>query len=110
MGWGTTFNTDIYISRESIEDIYTLDGNIEEVDNDIRHIREKILMYCAAGVNGVNKTDCEGNPVNPIDSLHIELKELLDWYEESMTKKTKYVLMRGDYDEKEGKFKTAWVG
>lgn len=110
MGWGTTFNTDIYLSRESIDSIYTLRSNIEEVNNDIQHIREKILMYCAAGVNGVANTDCEGNPLNPIDSLHIELKELFEWYEESVTKQTKYCLMLDDYDENEGKFKTALVG
>lgn len=111
MGWGTTFTADIYLSRESIHSKYDLDSQLDEVRDDIQHIREKILMFCAAGPNALPKTDCEGNELDEyITSLHHEMKELFKWYEESVEKQYALGLLADDWDETENKFKTAVVG
>lgn len=110
MGWGTCFTADIYMSRESIKDLYTLESEIESADNDIRTIRERILMYCAAGVSAGQKKDVEGNDLDPIFSIHTEVSELFEWYQEAVEKKYKLQLLKDDWDDKENKFKTAYVG
>lgn len=110
MGWGTQFDADIYLSHESIRTKLELEECIEEVENDIQHIREKLMMFCAAGLNSMPKKDVEGNDMEPISMLHYELKELLEWYNECLIKRYQYSLLKEDWDEKEGKFKTAFCG
>lgn len=110
MGWGTQFSADIFLSRERIENIYDLEREIQDVEKDIRTIRERILMYCSAGVNAGIRKDCEGNDLEPIFCIHQDITELFEWYEESIAKTVKLNLMKEDWDEKEKKFKTAFIG
>ena len=110
MSWGTIFTAEIYLIRESYNNLYQLEEEIDHVEKTVQNIRERIMMYCACGVQGCNTKDCEDNDVNPIDALHKEIVDLLEYYDEQQTKLYKLLLLKEDWDEVEQKFKTAEMG
>ena len=109
MGWGTDFTADIFLSHERYETIYALDDAIDEQRKSVQYYREKILMQCAAGLPAEAK-DCEGNDFDPIDDVHRKATEWLDLLIEENNHLCDLLLLREDWDEKEGKWKTAEVG
>ena len=109
MGYGTTFTTDIFFSREHIDSLYQLESKVEDAERDIRTVRERILMHCAAGVNAAPKTDCEGNNMDPLPYIHNEVNELFDWYDEAVVMRYKLELLKCDWNDKENKFETAFT-
>jgi hypothetical protein len=67
-------------------------------------------MQCAVGVGTSERKDCEGNPVNTIESIHIDVNDWLEEYDKLQTQLYDLLLLRGDWDEREQKFLTAEVG
>ena len=49
MGWGISWNADMYLSRERFETEYELDSKIEETKELIELARTKILMSMIGG-------------------------------------------------------------
>ena len=101
MGWGTDFTADIYLSRERFETIYELDSKIEETKDDIRVVREKILMACMNGKDAFNIEDCEGNKCDLVDVVHRNINEYLDWLLELNNKLYEYELLKQNFDKRE---------
>lgn len=107
MSWGIYFNAEIYIDREKYDNIYQLDEEIKSTEKEVQSLRERLLMYCACGCNGVNHKDCEDNPVNPVDAMYTEVNSLLEQYDEEQGRLQLLYYLREDWDAKENKFKTA---
>ena len=110
MGWGTTFTTDIFINRKKYDDIKQVDVDIEETKKSIQYWRERILMQCAVGVGTSEIKDCEGNPVNTIESIHIDVDAWLEEYDKLQIQLYDLLLLHEDWDEREQKFLTAEAG
>lgn len=101
MGWGTNFTADIYLSRERFETEYELDLKIEEMEDYIRIVREKILMTCMIGKDAFNIEDCEGNKCEPVDVVHTNVNELLDWLIEKNNQLYTYELLKENFSKRE---------
>lgn len=110
MGYGTYFTAEIFINQEKYDNIHQVKSEIEYINANIQSIRERIMMYCASGCSGVNSMDCENNLLNPVDAMHSELSGLFEYYDEQQNRLYDLILLCEDWDEKEGKFKTAEVG
>lgn len=107
MSWGIYFNAELYINKERYDNIYQLDAEIQSTEKEVQSLRERLLMYCACGCNGVNHKDCEDNSVNPVDAMYVEINSLLEQYNEEQGRLQLLYYLREDWDEKENKFKTA---
>lgn len=101
MGWGTDFKANIYLSRERFETIYELDSKIEETQDYIRMVREKILMACMNCKEAFNVEDCEGNKCDLVDVVHRNVNEWLDWLIELNDKLYVYELLKQNFDKRE---------
>lgn len=107
MSWGTTFEAEVFLSRESYDSIYQVESAIEEVRDDIKKARERILMYAAGGCNGVSHNDSDGAPINPIEALYNELNAWLELYDDYNLRLYKLLLLKDDWNEQEKKFNSA---
>lgn len=101
MSWGTDFTADIYLSRERFETEYELDEKIEETQDYIRVAREKILMICMNGKGAFNLKDCEGNKCDPVDVIHTNVNEWLDWLIEKNNQLYTYELLKNNFSKRE---------
>ena len=100
MGWGTDFKANIYLSRERFETIYELDSKIEETQDYIRIVREKILMACMNGKEAFNIEDCEGNKCDLVDVVHRNVNEWLDWLIEKNNQLYTYELLKKNFKDR----------
>jgi hypothetical protein len=107
MSWGISFNVDCFLNRERYDNIYQLEEEIKSTEKEVQSLRERLLMYCACGCNGVNHKDCEDNLVNPVEAMYVEINSLLEQYDTEQGRLQLLYYLREDWDEKENKFKTA---
>lgn len=83
MGWGTTFDVTMYISREKYQSIYDVECEIDSIKEDIQNTKEKLLMYAISGTNAVPEKGGDGDYIdNKIDYIHYEITQLLEYYDE----------------------------
>ena len=101
MSWGTDFTADIYISRERFDNEYELDEKIKETKEWIQLTKEKILMACIGGKDSFNLIDCEGNPCNAVDVIHMEVTNMLNSLLEDNERLFRYELLRENFDKRE---------
>lgn len=107
MAQATTFTAEINIYRCDLTNIYRLNEEIEECKKDIASLRERIMMYAANGVRGVNAKDDEGFEMHPNDVLHREVDCLLEQLLSESDRLSSLLLLKEDYDEETEKFRTA---
>lgn len=101
MGWGTSWNDDMYISRERFETEYELDAKIEETKKYIESARTKILMSMIGGKDSFNLDDCEGNPCDAVDVIHMRGNEMLDWLIELNDRLFLYGSLKKNFKDRE---------
>lgn len=63
MGWGTTINAEIYISRVQFENKLMLEDKISELEKDIEADKSKILMFCSANPKDVVPEEWKDEPI-----------------------------------------------
>lgn len=101
MSWGTSWNEDMYISRERFETEYELDAKIEETKEYIEGTRTKILMSMIGGKNSFNLDDCEGNPCDAVDVIQSRGNEMLDWLIELNDRLFLYESLKKNFKDRE---------
>lgn len=78
MGWGISFEPEIYLPGKSFSSLYELECAIEEEEGMINYYEQKLAMLTAATPPD-NVEDEYG-----ISFLHRELRDLLEGYRESI--------------------------
>jgi hypothetical protein len=63
MGWGTTINAEIYISRVQFENKLVLEDKISELEKNIEADKSKILMFCSANPKDVVPEEWKDEPI-----------------------------------------------
>lgn len=107
MSMGMDFTADMFIGHLHVKTLQDVEEEIRHTKENIQYTKERILMYCASGPSGVCNKDCEGNPVEPVEALHHEMRQLFESYEEDLSKLYDLELLWADWDEKTQQFKTA---
>lgn len=101
MGWGVSWNEEMYISRERFETEYELDSKIEETKEFIEIARTKILMAMMGGKNSFELEDCEGNKCDAVDVVYLHGKEILDWLIELNDRLFMYESLKKHFKDRE---------
>lgn len=86
MGWGTSFKPELYISKKIYRDLDDLNFDINEVNDFMKSLESKILMYASANPKDIVQKDCE----DVIYDIHYQLSMLIEEYREMV--ETKYLL------------------
>lgn len=81
MGWGTTFTTDIYISRRHFDSLADLDDAIKEYEDSIAWIEKRLLMFAAS-------------PPGDISELQFEVEEIIENLKHDITEVNRLYLLR----------------
>lgn len=101
MSWGTSWNADMYISRERFETEYELDSKIEETKELIELARTKILMSMIGGKDSFELTDFEGNKCDAVDVIQIKGNEMLNWLLELNDRLFMYESLKQHFKDRE---------
>ena len=108
MAWGTRFNSEIYLSREKYSSKLEIEENINELENDMIDIIDKIKMFASSKIDDIVP---ENDEDNPIFWLNRELNNMFMDYDELLIRQYKLNLyleflcenpthdMKEDYDE-----------
>lgn len=59
MGWGTSFYTNMYISKKIFHSMNEIDQEIEEIKNDIESERQTLLMYASSTPKDIADADTD---------------------------------------------------
>ena len=86
MGWGTSFKPELYISKQIYKDLDDLNYDIKELDDVIKSLEAKILMYASANPKDIVQKDSD----DIISDLQCSISILLDDYKEII--ETRYLL------------------
>jgi hypothetical protein len=75
MGWGTTFTTDIYVSRKHLRNAHDVHFEIEEVKSLIRMYEDELLILA-----GMTPSSTEGDLDSVIQDIRVKVRNVLDEY------------------------------
>lgn len=75
MGWGTTFKTEIYLSRRIYRSIQELQNEINSLEDEIKRYETQLKMYAVS-----NPKDLVPDDVEVVPYLENLLNELLEMY------------------------------
>jgi len=102
MGWGTDFNTDIYLNKQTFLSVSDLDDHIKVKKESIQYAKEKLLILvcgfngsktcCSCGDN-TNTTQVQNN-IETLHSLHYEFNEMFEYLQEDIIELYKLELYR----------------
>lgn len=105
MGWGTYCNVELYFSKETYNDKYEVEQELEDVRNNMKRIEQQIAMLCAGNAKDLlNCKDCENYPMDAVDVLTTKLNELKEWYQESVVDKYRLELLLDNWDTRHGDY------
>lgn len=79
MGWGTDFNTNIFLNRIVINNDYELDDLIRETEYDIDEIKTRLNMYVASNPKDITPDEWKEESLR---FLHTNVTELIDELQE----------------------------
>lgn len=84
MGYGTSFTTEIYLSRQIFSSKYELDERIKEVEEYIESAKRELTAYAVATPRDIiAEKDESGYIQNPIDEVLRKVNETLEWVEDN---------------------------
>lgn len=83
MGWGTTFEAEIYLSRQVFNHRDEVEFRLEEVTDSINRCKQGIAMLVA-----VTPKDYS-NEENPLFEMRVELNEATDYLEDLLAERTR---------------------
>ena len=76
MGWGTTFNTYIYLNRQIYENGIQVDDKLKDIQGEINFIEKKLIALIA----GTHTPEDSEIPGDIATSIVIDLDETMEWY------------------------------
>lgn len=79
MGWGTDFNTNIFLNRIVINNDYELDDLIRETEYDLNEIKTRLNMYVASNPKDITPDEWKEESLR---FLHTNVTELIDELQE----------------------------
>jgi hypothetical protein len=84
MGWGTSFTTEIYLSRQVFSSKDELDERIKELEGYIESAKRELTAYAVATPRDIiAEKDESGYIQNPIDEVLRKTKETFEWMEDN---------------------------
>lgn len=79
MGWGTSFNTDIYLSRQIFHSKYELEDRIEQNKKWIENSIQKLKMYASANPKDIVDPEWKQEPINWLSN---QIDDIMEGIEE----------------------------
>jgi len=89
MGWGTLFNTEIYLSREMYSSQFEVEEKLAEIDKHLNVLISSIKMFATASPSEIIPEDWKDEPVNWLNN---KIDELIDSYDELMIQQFRLTL------------------
>ena len=83
MGWGTTFEAEVYLSRQVFSNRSEVEFRLEEIEDSMNWCKQNIAMLVA-----VTPKDYS-NEENPLFEMKTELNESLEYLEDLVVERTR---------------------
>lgn len=101
MGWGTSFTTEIYLSRQVFSSRYELDEKVKELEEHIESAKKELTAFAVATPRDIMAEKNEDGYVeNPIDQILRRTRETFEWMEDNYRELNKLYQFQEYLDEK----------
>lgn len=97
MSWGTSFKTEIYISRIVFENKGLLEDTIKETEKNIERSKQQILMYASASPNDIISDDWKEESIS---FINIKVNDLLIQIEDDSVLLYKLNILLEEFDNR----------
>ena len=64
MGWGTSFKTEIYLSKQIFSNVFELENKIEENEKSIEDAKKRIQMFVSASPRDIIDPEWKEQPID----------------------------------------------
>ena len=81
MGWGTDFNTNIYLSRQIFNGKADVEDKIDELEREVNNSKSMLKMFAASTPNDIVPEEWEDSP---LDWIHNQMNEIFDTLQEDI--------------------------
>jgi hypothetical protein len=98
MGWGITFNAEIYLSRQEYSTKYAIEDKIKEIEESINNHEATLKMYASATPKDIVPEEFSEEPIS---WLNIQINEVLEIFKEDLIQKYQLGLYLEHLIEKE---------
>jgi hypothetical protein len=83
MGWGTTFNVEIYLNKKVFTTRYELDDKVKEIENYIEDYKKELIAFSTGTPKDMlNTKNDDGFNEHPIDIILRRTSEIFEMMEE----------------------------
>lgn len=96
MGWGTSFKTEVYLSRKTFDNKYQVEQEIEEMKEWIQDSKAQLYMLAIANPKDLIPSDWTEEPVRFIKN---EVDRLMESIDENLIDLYKLELLLENYQE-----------
>lgn len=96
MGWGTSFDTEIYLNKLTFDSYYELEDKIEELEESIIETKKSIYMYSMSNPSEIIPDDWKEDSVM---FIKMKMNELIEIYEEEFLLLQKLYIFKKHIDE-----------
>lgn len=84
MGYGTSFTTQIYLSRQIFSSKFELEDRIKELEGYIESAKQELTAYAVATPRDIiAEKDESGYNQNPIDEVLRKVRDSFEWMEDN---------------------------
>lgn len=90
MGWGTTFKSEIYLSKITFGNNYEIEEYIKEKEEEIEKTKNKLCMFASSTPKDICPNEWEDEMIRFLSN---EVSSLTDYLEELIIEKTKAELL-----------------
>lgn len=101
MGWGTSVEAEVYLSRKTFSDEYELENHIEDLRTDIADIKRRLSMMAISNPKNVIPNDGEGDPHDPLFYIDRVVQDELTQLSEYSVELYKCQLIKENWDKME---------
>lgn len=95
MGWGTTFQTEIYLNRQTFSNKYEVEAKIDELKDDLDIVKQKLIAFGAGNLSDIVPEDWDDDKNG---FIVYQMRDLFEEYEETVLGLYKLELLLENYD------------
>ena len=104
MSWSTWVKAEIDFNRKTYDNKYQVEEDLDELDKLEQLHRDNLMILIGGSPSSFAEKDCEGEDINPLDTVRSKAAEAIDELKGIAIEKFKLSLLLENWDERDGDY------
>lgn len=104
MSWSTWVKAEIDFNRKTYDNKYQVEEDLDELDKIEQLHRDYLMIMIGSGPSPFAEKDCEGEYINPLDTVRSKAAEAIDELKGIAIERFKLSLLLENWDERDGDY------